>query len=211
MKLSDLFASAPHEIRSSMSTSFEVTTKRGETIADSDIERLLRSGSIGDVVEEASFTFRGGFSSKESPKELDYRSIVLSFGGSLGTRTRLSGSPEWIDRVRGSIDPYVGQRRRDVGTRRLSLIIGLSLFPFAALAARAFLDSSIVFVLAALVWIQTVGFVTFQLAERIFPDDLIVITSRGRIPSWYVDLGGKILLAVVAWAIGLTLSAILWP
>jgi hypothetical protein len=219
-KITELFEPSPGDVVHD-GTIFKISAEIGEgrmetTVSDSDLDRLLGSGRIGDTLSGLTFFVSISYGPPRTNERryvasTSSRQIWLSFGNVLGTTIRLKGNEDWIERVHGALDEYLRSKKRSKRAERWIIALVLSIVPTISLAYRASRQHSEALALLATILPIPLFAITFFVMEKMRPDNLILISDRAAGIPWYLDLAKQVLVGLVVVALVAILSALLWP
>ncbi len=218
-KLLELFEPSVGDETRRMVTEVSADTG-GMSVSETELDLLLNSGLLGDKLSSLSFTVSAAYGPPKRKDEHGFvpwdpdtssRRISLSFGGVLGTRIRLSGVQDWIERVHGSLDAFLRSKKRDKRAERWLVSLVLAVVPGISIGVRAFRLDSVALVYAALFWSLVSLFVSSSFTAKIYPDNLIVVSERAMRLPWYLDLARQVFVGIVVLAIVTVLVSVLWP
>jgi hypothetical protein len=169
-------------------------------IQETDLESLLRSGFVRGRVTQLNFSLFAAYS--DSLGTLQSLDISMVFDG--GADVRISGSKDWIQRVRGLLDDFLNQRKSKNTRPRLAafclLLFGL---PFSAgyvIAPHAMWDTS-QFLSAVALGAFFLSLPIWGAAKMLYPVPTIAIGLPVEWP-WYVKWAHQVLVVVVLSIVG---------
>lgn len=190
------------------------TTGKGPnkaTIEASDLPEFLESGMLGDLMNDLTISFLSFYQKPGSPSE--HRSVYLYIGSLHKGKVSvsLSGDRDWVNRVRGSLDPHLRGKQRGFLAHRLASVVVFALAPAAALFALSVRFDSNALGYVAVLWGGVGSSVVLMLDEKLHPAVLIVLNERGLQELWYIRWARTLYLVVLVPSAIAFLGSVLWP
>lgn len=209
-EISLLFDPYSKEDRFELKRKISVTTGKGRNhreIQETDLESLLRTGFVHSRVTRLNLTFLTVFI--DSSGVVQSPNVSLSFNN--GTDVRISGSKEWVQRVRGLLDDFLVQRKgKNTSPRAVTFLILLLSLPvaFSYIGVQRFSWDLLQALTALGIGAFFISLPMWAIAKQLYPVPLIAIDTPVEWP-WYVKWAHQVLIVVVLTVVATILVSVL--